>query len=180
MELSLSLEQVIEFLLETPLFSELEPSELADIVTIMQVQRFRPEQPIFREGDDGNAWYVVFDGEAMVEKRDPFSPNRTVATLRAHACFGEMAILDDAPRSASVVAATDVTTFRFPSMPFQVLLEDMNVAAYKLIHAMARTLCKRQRNLNQQLTDMINKQDTDAQGLRSRVGPYLDESTISE
>ena len=46
MELSLTLEQVIEFLLETSLFGELEPGELAEIVQIMQVQRFRPEQPM--------------------------------------------------------------------------------------------------------------------------------------
>jgi CRP-like cAMP-binding protein len=180
MELSLTLEQVIEFLLETDLFKSLEPDELAEIVQIMQLQRFRPEQPIFREGEDGNAWYVIYDGEAKVEKRDPFSPAREVATLGPHACFGEMAILDDSPRSASIVAVVDTTAFRFPSPMFQMLLEEESVAAYKLIHAMAKTLCERQRRMNQQLTDMIDKQKTDDLGLRTRVGPLLDESSISE
>jgi len=180
MELSLTLEQVIEFLLETDLFKSLEADELAEIVQIMQLQRFRPEQPIFREGEDGNAWYVIYDGEAKVVKRDPFSPTREVATLGPHACFGEMAILDDSPRSASIVAVADTTAFRFPSSLFQMLLEEESVAAYKLIHAMAKTLCERQRRMNQQLTDMIDKQETDDLGLRTRVGPLLDESSISE
>ena len=180
MEVSLTLEQVIEFLLETDLFAGLKPDELAEIVQIMQLQRFRPEQPIFREGEDGNAWYVLFEGEATVLKRDPFTPSREVATLGSHACFGEMAILDDSPRSATIVATTDTTAFRFPSSMFQMLLEEESVAAYKLVHAMAKTLCVRQRKMNQQLTDLIEKQKTDELGLKSRMGPLLDESSISE
>jgi len=180
MELNLTLEQVIAFLLETPLFEDLDSAELGEVVRVMQIQRVRPEQAIFKEGDMGGAWFVIFDGEADVVKRDPFAPKRTVATLGPHACFGEMAVLDDSPRSASVVAQTEVTLFRFPSGPFQELLEESNLAAYKLIHAMARTLCVRQRQINQQLTDLIQENETDALGLRSRVGPILDASSISE
>ena len=117
MELSLTLEQVIEFLLETPLFEDLNAGELGEVVRVMQIQRVRPEHAIFKEGDAGDAWYVIYEGEAEVEKRDPFSPKRKVATLGSHACFGEMAILDDSPRSASVIARSDVTLFRFPSVP---------------------------------------------------------------
>lgn len=180
MELSLTLEQVIEFLLETPLFEDLNAGELGEVVRVMQIQRVRPEHAIFKEGDAGDAWYVIYEGEAEVEKRDPFSPKRKVATLESHACFGEMAILDDSPRSASVIARTDVTLFRFPSVPFQDLLDEDNLAAFKLVHAMARTLCVRQRRLNQQLTDLIQESETDTLGLRSRVGPMLDASSISE
>jgi CRP-like cAMP-binding protein len=44
-----------------------------------------------------------------------------------------MAILDDSPRSASVIARTEVTLFRFPSVPFQDLIEESNLAAFKLV-----------------------------------------------
>jgi CRP-like cAMP-binding protein len=121
MELSLTLEQVIDFLLETTLFGELDAGELGDIVQIMQIQRFRQDQAIFSEGDAGNAWYVIYSGEGSVEKRDPFSPTREVAILGPHACFGEMAILDDSPRSASVIATKETTAFRFPAAMFEVL-----------------------------------------------------------
>jgi CRP-like cAMP-binding protein len=180
MDLSLSLEQVIEFLLDTLLFEALAPNELADVVQIMQIQRFRPDQTILAEGDVGDAWFVIHEGKADVIKTNPFTPKRIVATLESHACFGEMAVLDGSPRSASVVAQTDVTVFRFPRSPFQGLLEEGNLAAYKLVHGMAGTLCQRQRNLNQKLTDLIEEQETDALGLRSRVGPLLDATTISE
>ena len=180
MEQSLTLEQVIDFLLETSLFCDLEPDELGDIVQIMQLQRFRTDQPIFREGDEGSAWYVLFDGEARVEKRDPFAPAREVARIGPHACFGEMAILDNSPRSASVIAEGDVTAFRFPSDLFTMLIEEESVAAYKLIHAMAKSLCVRQRKMNQQLSDLMEAQDTDVSGFRRRVRPMVDESAVSE
>ncbi len=180
MELSLTLEQVIDFLLETKLFRDLDAAELGDIVQIMQLQRFRPDQAIFSEGDAGNAWYVIYEGEARVEKRDPFAPSREVALLGPHACFGEMAILDDSPRSASIIATQDMTAFRFPADQFHLLLEEHSVAGYKLIHAMAKALCGRQRLMNQQLSDLMEEKETDMAGLRSRVGPMLDESAISE
>jgi len=180
MDVNLTLEQVIEFLLETSLFEALAPKELAEVVQIMQVQRFRGDQTIFSEGDGGDAWFVIYTGCADVIKNNPFTPQRKVATLKAHACFGEMAVLDGSLRSASITAVDDVTVFRFPREPFQDLLEENNVAAFKLVHAMARTLCARQRRLNQQLTDVIEEQETDALGLRSRVGPLLDATTISE
>ncbi len=69
MELSLTLEQVIDFLLETKLFGDLDAAELGDIVQIMQLQRFRPDQAIFTEGDAGNAWFVIYEGEARFGSR---------------------------------------------------------------------------------------------------------------
>jgi CRP-like cAMP-binding protein len=178
--MDLTLEQVIEFLLDTPLFEALKPAELADVVQIMQVQRFDAAQNVVAEGEPGDAWFVIFDGTAEVIKTNPFTPRRLVATLVSHACFGEMAVLDGSPRSASVVAKDEVTVFRFPRSPFQDLVEEGNIAAFKLIHAMARTLCQRQRGLNQKLTDLIEENETDALGLRSRVGPLLDATTVSE
>lgn len=180
MEPGTTLEQVIQFLLETPLFQDLDASELAEVVQIMQIQRFRPDQAIFKEGEEGNAWYVIFEGEARVDKRNPFTPSREVALLGPHSCFGEMAILDESARSATITAQESITAFRFPAIQFQMLLEEGNLAAYKLIHAMAKTLCDRQRRLNQQLSDLIEESDTDSIGLRSRVGPLLEESSISE
>ena len=146
----------------------------------MQLQRFRPEQAIFSEGDAGNAWFVIYEGAARVEKRDPFTPTRQVATLGPHACFGEMAIIDDSPRSASVTATEDTTAFRFPAAMFQMLLEEHSVAAYKLVHAMAKTLCVRQRRMNQQLSDLAEEQGLGITSLTSRRSDARAESASSE
>jgi CRP-like cAMP-binding protein len=152
---TITLEQIINFLLEAPMFGDLDATQLSQIVHIMQVQRVRDGQVIFREGDPGDAWYVIYDGVADVYKTQDFLPDRRVASLGARACFGEMAILDHSPRSASVIARGDVTVFRFPRKEFESLLREDNLAAYKLIYEMAKVLTIRARNTAQQLTEAL-------------------------
>jgi CRP-like cAMP-binding protein len=155
MSVTITLEQIIHFLLEAPMFGDLDPTELSEIVHIMPVQRVRDGHAIFREGDSGDAWYVIFEGTAAVFKEDEFSPRRRVATLGARACFGEMAILDHSPRSATIVAEGDCTVFRFPRKEFEQLLAENNLAAYKLIYEMAKVLCVRARVTTAQLTEAL-------------------------
>lgn len=152
---SITLEQIINFLLEAPMFGDLDAAQLSQIVHIMQVQRLRNGQIIFREGDAGDAWYVIYDGIADVHKTDDFLPSRRIASLESRACFGEMAILDHSPRSASVVARGDTTVFRFPRREFEHLLHEDNLAAYKLIYEMAKVLSTRARHTAQQLAEAL-------------------------
>ncbi len=181
MESAVTLEHVVRFLLETPLFEDLEPSELAEVVGIMQVQRLRDGQQLFSEGDEGSAWYVIFDGTMVVSKGTSFGPGRTIAMLDERSIFGEMAVLDGSTRSASVAARGDTTLFKFPREPFQDLLETGSLAAYKLIYAMARVLCQRQRQITQQLSDVIEEQPPEPKGaLKASLGGLLDTYSVSE
>ena len=65
---AITLEEIITFLLEAPMFGDLDASELSQIVHIMQIQRFRAGQAVFREDDAGDAWYVLFEGQVEVIK----------------------------------------------------------------------------------------------------------------
>lgn len=158
---SITLEQIITFLLETPMFGDLDAAELSQIVHIMQLQRVREGQPIFREGDPGDAWYVIYEGGAEVHKSTDFLPARRIATLSPRSCFGEMAILDHSPRSASVVALAETTVFRFPRKDFEALLGEGNLAAYKLVYEMAKVLCARARSTTQQLSEALADSEPD-------------------
>jgi CRP-like cAMP-binding protein len=180
MDQSLTLEAVINFLLETPLFGELNPSELAEVVKIMQMQGVRDGEDVFREGEKGDAWYVLFSGVARVTKGTAFGEPREVANLESHACFGEMAVLDDSARSASVTAAGDIKLFRFPRRPFQQLLLEGNLAAYKLVYGMARVLCKRQRSLTLQMSSMMEDESIERRVLQNQLGDLLDRYRVSE
>jgi len=180
MDKPVTLEQVIDFLLGAPLFSGLDPAELADVVRIMQVQRVRDGHDVFREGDDGDAWFVVFRGDIVVSKASQFGPQRTVAVLGAHSCFGEMAVLDGSARSASVRVKGDATLFRFPREAFGRLVEEGNQGAYKLVLAMARVLSQRLRGLTQQLSELMTEGVIEDRKVRSSLGPLLDSYTVSE
>ncbi len=153
--ITITLEQIITFLLEAPMFGDLDPGQLSEVVHIMQIRRIGSGQPIFREGDPGDAWYVIFEGAADVTKNGDFGPPKVIAEIGPRACFGEMAMLDHSPRSASVVARGETTVFRFPRDAFEVLLAEDNIAAYKLVYQIAKVLTVRARNTTQQLSDAL-------------------------
>ncbi|HEY9227139.1 MAG TPA: cyclic nucleotide-binding domain-containing protein [Gemmatimonadaceae bacterium] len=158
MDQQISLESVITFLVATPLFRHLDAAERGQVARIMEVQRLKEGEQVFREGEEGDAWYVVFDGKAKVLKNLSTGPEE-IAVLDSGACFGEMAILDGMPRSASVIAAGPLTVFRFRRERFDELLGNESLGAYKLVAAMARTLSQRQRLLTQQVTSLLGRSE---------------------
>jgi CRP-like cAMP-binding protein len=181
MDHPVTLEQVISFLLETPLFEDLTPNELAEVVQIMLFQRLRDGQAVFREGDEGDAWFVIFRGECVVTKGNSKGPDRTIAVLGSRVCFGEMAVLDGSARSATIEARGDATVFKFPRVAFQELLGRGSLAAYKLIYAMAQVLCSRQRTITQQLSDVMDDgNDAVTENLRSQLQSLVEEYKVSE
>jgi CRP/FNR family transcriptional regulator, cyclic AMP receptor protein len=155
MEHSISLENVVGFLVATPLFDGLDPAERADVVRIMEVRQLREGETVFREGDPGDAWYVLSEGEARVLKAGEAGV-REIARLKKGDCFGEMAILDGSARSASVEAVTPVTVYRFRRSRFDDLLDQGSLGAYKLVVSMARVLSQRQRDLTRKLSELMD------------------------
>jgi CRP-like cAMP-binding protein len=177
MSTAMTLESLIHFLLETPMFGDLTEGELAQIVHILQIQRMRAGQFVFREGDPGGAWYVLHDGQVEVLK-DTGLDLRTLATLGPRACFGEMSILDGSRRSATVRALTDGTLLRFPKAAFDALLDDDNLAAYKLVYQMAKVLAARQRRTTSRLAEVVDHEGASA--VRPALEPIVDASRIPE
>lgn len=175
---TITLEQIITFLLETPMFARLDPTELSEIVHIMKVQKVRAGAAIFKEGASGDSWYVLYEGTAEVRKGSEFLPSQVIAVLQERACFGEMAILDHSARSATVVAQTPCTVFRFPRGEFDELLADGNLAAYKLIYEMAKVLAARQRRVTQDLTDALGARESEP--LRSASMGVVQGQSVSE
>jgi len=174
MEQSISLENVVGFLVSTPLFDGLDAAERADVVRIMEVKRLREGEKVFKEGDPGDAWYVISEGTARVVKEGDGGP-REIASLKSGEMFGEMAILDGSARSATVEASSDVTLFRFRRSRFEDLLDQGSLGAYKLVVAMARVLSARQRELTKQLAELMEKsgKSGDAEGARRRSSVHM-------
>jgi CRP/FNR family transcriptional regulator, cyclic AMP receptor protein len=173
----LNLEQVVAFLVDAPLFGDLDPAELAELVNAMQVQVLEPGSWVFREGDPGDAWYVLYDGEVEVVKRCG-TGERVIAILGRRACFGEMAILDGSPRSASVRTTTRSRVFRFPRASFTRLLAEGTLAAYKLVYQIALVLVSRQRRTTSRLAEAMSAADSGE--LNEVLIPIVDQSAVAE
>jgi CRP-like cAMP-binding protein len=171
----ITLEQILNFLLDAPMFGDLNPSELSHIVGIMQIQHVRDGSAVFREGEPGDSWYVIFEGRCEVVQDTGTGP-RCIAALGPRACFGEMAILERSPRMATVLALGEVTVFRFPRKDFEGLLADGNLAAYKLIYEMAKVLSARARHTSKQLAAALERPE----GLSEHARSLLDGQAASE
>lgn len=107
------------FLEEVPLLSTLTPYERSKIADALETQKFTTGDIIIREGDPGYAFYLLESGEADAYIGE--SENKVLHYKKGD-FFGELALLNDAPRAASVVAASDVKVASLGKNAFQRLL----------------------------------------------------------
>ena len=154
MNQELPLQDIIEFLLDVHLFHMLNEGELADFISIAKLQHYQSGTTLFSEGNLGDAFYVIYKGSVQVQRRNPFHEQSQIANLTAGTCFGEMAILDDSPRSATIIITEESILLRFSKREFLGLINTQSIAAYKVVHSMAQQLAQRQRSLNQRIENM--------------------------
>jgi CRP/FNR family cyclic AMP-dependent transcriptional regulator len=126
---------VLDLLASVDLFTELNRKELAMVRDMMKPQSFRAGQNVVTEGDSSARFYLITKGRAAV----------VVGTKRLRSCgpgdhFGEIAVLDGGPRSATIVADTDLETLTIAPFAFRPLLRANATTTYKLLLAMCARL----------------------------------------
>lgn len=124
---------------EVPLFAGVPTRQVRKIAGLGVVARFDPEAPIVRAGDPGEAFYVILSGRAGVRR----GRGRATAEIGPGAYFGEMALLDGAPRSATVIAKSETVCLLLARKPFAKILKNEPAVAFALL----RTLAARVREL---------------------------------
>lgn len=105
------------FLEEVPLLSTLTPYERSKIADALKTQKFAPGDVIIKEGDPGHSFYLLESGEA-----DAYKGDNKVLHYKKGDFFGELALLNDAPRAASVIASSEVKVATLGKNGFQRLL----------------------------------------------------------
>lgn len=135
------LERVI-VLKNTPLFAETPENVLTSIVPIMNEVTYHEGQEVFQKGAIGNCMYVIYSGEIGIVDHDVL-----FATMSKGDIFGELALLDSEPRSATALAKSDVLLFRIDQDDFYDLMEERD----ELLRSVLRILCQRIRAQNDKL-----------------------------
>ncbi len=129
------------FLQGVPLFSSLSAAECGQVETRLRRLEFPPQAVIVREGSPGDAMFVVLEGRVAVRKRDPVSGIEFQLTdLGPGEAFGEMALLTDKPRSATVVAVETTTCASLGQAELQALLSHRPRIAMALTSTLADRL----------------------------------------
>ena len=121
----------VDVLATVPLFERVGRRRLRKVAELAEVLEFEPRSVVLQAGDLPDGFYVVLSGDARVVGRS--SP----ATLRAGDYFGEMALFDGEPRSATVVSVGELQTMRLPRKSFVELLEREPQIAVRLLGELA-------------------------------------------
>jgi CRP-like cAMP-binding protein/di/tricarboxylate transporter len=127
-------------LARTPLFAQLGRLELARLAGELEELRFAAGRVIVREGDPPDGFYVINAGWVDVVAGAPPEGGAAVTSLGPGEVFGEMALLADSPRTASVVARGEVTVWRLPRARFDALLAQERAIARSIEQALSRRL----------------------------------------
>ena len=105
-----------------PLFTGLDPDLLATLARRLAVERYPADQTIVHEGQVGDKLYIIHSGQVDVVTATPGGHERALATLREGDHFGEMALLYDLPRTATIRARTPVQLYSLDKGDFATLL----------------------------------------------------------
>ncbi len=137
------------------LFRELTPKETDLVISISREQTYKKNAVIFKEGEKGDAFYVVVSGSVRISTIVPGVGEEALTVLRSGEYFGEMALIDDASRSASAIANEDTLLISIAKKDFENLLAKNTDLAYKLLWVFTRTLCSRLRKTDEQLKSIF-------------------------
>jgi CRP/FNR family cyclic AMP-dependent transcriptional regulator len=113
----------IEALRRCPLFAPCPEAVLGDVGRRLRHRHFRRNEVIFHQGDPGDALHVITSGAVKIVLPSPEGEEAIIATLRAGDFFGELALLDDEPRSATATAVEPTETLSLPRAVFRELLD---------------------------------------------------------
>jgi len=131
----LSTVEKVLFLKSIDLFSQIPGEDLAQVALIATEEARENGEEIFAEGEAGDALYLVLDGKVRVHRGD-----RQIAELGERECFGEMAILDASPRSATVTALKDTNLLKISREDFQEIMAEKPEIALGIIKVLSHRL----------------------------------------
>lgn len=131
----------VELLRRVPLFAGIEPSRLKLLAYTSDVVTYRPGQVLFRRGDIGDAAYVIIKGDAEVSVSSP-TGDIPIAQLHDGDFLGEIAILCDTPRTATITAKSELQALRIRKEPFFELLHQFPEMAVEMTRLLAERLTR--------------------------------------
>jgi pyruvate,water dikinase len=124
-----------ETLGRVPLFEDLDPREIDQIARLFKERRFAAGEPVAKEGAGGATFFVIASGGATVSIR-----GEQVGTLGPGDYFGEIALIDEGARAATITASSDLVCYGLTLWDFRPLVQSNGVIAWKLLQAMAKRL----------------------------------------
>lgn len=170
-----------EALRKVPFFAALSSEEVRELSGRLVPRRFSGGQVIFHLGDPGGLLYIILDGKVKISHATADGQEALLAILGAGDFFGELALLDDAPRSATAEAIEPTEALTLHRDEFMRFLGHNPEFAYHVLYTLARRI----RNLNDQISDVFfldlnGRLARTLLNLAGKHGRRTDEGTVIE
>lgn len=151
----MSLQQEVDLLRRIPMFSKIDAAKLKLLAFTSERISYCAADVLFRQGEAGDAAFVIISGEAAVSIDTDTGP-LVVAELRDNELVGEIAILCDVPRTATVTAKSDLEALRITKDLFFQLVKEFPEIAIEVM----RELAHRLENANTRLRDAAGSKNS--------------------
>jgi CRP-like cAMP-binding protein len=146
-------EKAVDFMSRIPIFQGLSKHELGNLLGIMYTKTYPAAEVVFQEGEMGRALFIVESGEVAVIKSTQASPGhpeeRIIARLGLGGFFGEMALLEELPRSATVKTTTGCVLRFMYKAKLDALVAKHPRTGVKILHNLAKVLSSRLRETSE-------------------------------
>ena len=149
----MSLSEEVELLRNIPLFANIEPSKLKLLAFTSERIAYSQDQILCRQGEIGDAAYIIIDGEAEILVDTPSGP-MAVATVGRNDIVGEIAILCDVPRTATVKAKTKLETLVISKDLFFRLIMEFPQIGIEIMRELASRLEATTKNLRETMNQL--------------------------
>jgi len=123
----------VEALQRVPIFAGLDADEVGQIARLFKLRRFPAGETVIQEGSGGAAFFVIDSGEATVSVG-----GKEQTTLKTGYHFGEIALIDEGTRTATITATSDLVCFGLTFWDFRPLVESNGVIGFKLLQSLAK------------------------------------------
>jgi CRP/FNR family cyclic AMP-dependent transcriptional regulator len=123
----------VEALQRVPLFADLNKEDVEQIARLFKERRFSEGETVIQEGSGGSAFYVIDSGEAQV-----FVGGEESSTLKPGDFFGELALIDEGARMATIIASSELVCYGVTFWDFRPLVEANGVVGWKLLQAVVK------------------------------------------
>ena len=149
------LDAIIDLLMNVPIFDQFKGDELRLVSRHMSFIELEKGEILFREGDQGDYICFVAEGALDVVKKTEEGRYVVLATLNRGRSIGEMAVIDDFPRSATVRARKNATLVILTRERFDLILEKHAATGVRILKAIARLVSQNLRKTSSRLADYM-------------------------
>ncbi len=149
---------LVKKLIQIPICRGLTEAEVAEVFQIAVETSIEKGHSLFKEGEPGDAFYVLLEGQLEITKQDRSGVQQSLARLGDGSALGEMSLITgNSPRSASALALSDLKLLKFPAETFSRLLREEKVAALKIVHNLAQVMSRRLLLMDEKLVEVMDR-----------------------